>query len=81
MEPGVDMTLFQVNFGSCEDGCRGGDRSVKFKLLSSHRELHSVHLFLLGTNDTDNMDICDLGALGDFVPVEYKTSGSSLYVP
>ena len=38
-------------------------------------------LFLLGTNVTDDAALCDLGNLGDFVPVDEKTSVSSMYVP
>ena len=40
-----------------------------------------MRLFLLGKNVTDDTAICDLGSLGDFVPVNEKTSVSSLDVP
>ena len=40
-----------------------------------------MRLFLLGTNVADDAAICDLGVLGDFVPMDKKTSVISLYVP
>ena len=40
-----------------------------------------MRLFLLGPSVADDMAICDLGALGYFVPVDEKTSVSSLDVP
>ena len=40
-----------------------------------------MHLFILGPNVTVNTAICDLGALGDFVPVDEKTSVSYLDIP
>ena len=40
-----------------------------------------MRLYLLGPDITDNDTVCDLGALGDFVPVEKKLSVSSLDVP
>ena len=42
-----------------DDG--GGEWPVKGKLVSSHCELHSVHLFIMGKNVTYDMAICDLG--------------------
>ena len=70
-----------MNFGIFEVRCWSGDWSVKFNFVSSHCEFHSVCFFLLGTNVADNTDICDLGALGYFVPVDGETSVSFLYVP
>ena len=49
--------------------------------MSSHCKLHSVRLFLLGTDFMDDTVIYERGALGDFVPVDEKTSVSSLDVP
>ena len=40
-----------------------------------------MSLFLLGPNVADDVAICDLGVLGDFVPVDEKSFVSSLYVP
>ena len=59
-----------MNFGSREVGCWGGDWSIIGKLISYHCKLHSVHLFLLGMNATDDRAICDLGALEYFEPVD-----------
>ena len=59
-------------FGSHEVGFWGGEWSVKCKFVSSHCESYYVCLFLMGPNVADNTDICDLGALGDFVPVDEK---------
>ena len=70
-----------MQFGGGEIGCWGGDRSVKCEFVSSHCESHSVRIFILGLNVADDAAICDLGVLGDFVPVDEKTSVSSLYVP
>ena len=39
-----------------------------------------ISLFL-GLNVADDAAICDLGVLGDFVPVDEKSSGSSMYIP
>ena len=61
-----------MKFGSREVRCWGVYWSVKFNFVSSHCEPHYVRLFLLGPNAADNTDICDLGALGDFVPVDEK---------
>ena len=70
-----------MKFGSHEVRCWGGYWSVKCKFVSSHCELHSVRLLLLGINVAVNTAICELVALGDFVPVDEKTSFSYLYVP
>ena len=51
------------------------------EFVSYHSTLHSVRLFLLGPNVADGMAIYDLGVLGGSVPVDGKTSVSSLYVP
>ena len=40
-----------------------------------------MHIFLLRTDVVDNTSICDLGALGELVPVDEETSVSSLDVP
>ena len=40
-----------------------------------------MSLFLLGTSVIDDIAICDLGALGNFVPLDEKTIVSSLDVP
>ena len=40
-----------------------------------------MRLFLLGTDVTDDAPVCDLGALGDFVPVDGKKIVSSRGVP
>ena len=39
-----------------------------------------MHHFLLGINVADDMDICDLGNLGDFLPVDGGRSVCSLYL-
>ena len=70
-----------MQFGGGDIGCWGVYWSVKYEFISSHRESYSVHLFLQGPNVADDAAICDLGVLGDFVPVDEKTSVSSLYVP
>ena len=61
-----------MKFGSHEAGCWGGDLSAKGKFVFSHCELHSVCIFLMGLNVADDTAICDLGTLGDFVPVDEK---------
>ena len=61
-----------MKFGSHEVGCWGGDLSAKGKFVFSHCELHSVCIFLMGLNVADDTAICDLGTLGDFVPVDEK---------
>ena len=40
-----------------------------------------MRIFILGMDIKDDTTICDLGALGDFVLVDGKTSVSSLDVP
>ena len=40
-----------------------------------------MRFLILGMNFTDDTAICDLGTLGDLVPVDEKTSISYLYVP
>ena len=40
-----------------------------------------MNIFLLGPNAVDNAAICDIGVIGYFVPVDEKTSVSSLYLP
>ena len=59
----------------------GGDWYVKGDFVSLHSKSHSVSIFLLRPNVADDAEICDLGVLGDFLPVDEKTSVSSLYVP
>ena len=66
-----------MKFGSHEVGCWVEYWSIKGKFISYHCESHYVHLFLLGPNVSENTAICDLGALGDFVPVD----GKKLLVP
>ena len=61
-----------MQFGGGDIGCWGGDWSVKFDSFSYHIKLHYVRLFLLGTNVADDAEICDLGVLGDFVPLDEK---------
>ena len=61
-----------MKFGCCEVGCLGGYWSVKFKFVSSHFELHAASLFLLGPNVAYDEAVCDLCALGGFVPVDEK---------
>ena len=39
-----------------------------------------MRLFIMGTNVADDAAICDLGFLGDFVPVYEKSSVIYLYV-
>ena len=69
-----------MEFGSSEVGCWGGDWPIKCKFVSSQCESHYMHIFLLGPNVADNTTICDLGALGDFMPVDEKIIVSTLYV-
>ena len=38
-------------------------------------------LLLLGINITDDASICEVGVLGDFVPVDEEAIVSYLYVP
>ena len=40
-----------------------------------------MHLFLMAPNVTYDKAICDIGTLGNFVPVDGKKSVSSLDVP
>ena len=84
----IDVKVFDVNhkligdwgfydnvpmeFGSREVGCWGVEWSIKFNFVSSHRELHYVHIFLLGADVADNTAKWDLGALRNFVPVDEK---------
>ena len=70
-----------MNVGSLEVECWGGDYSVKGKFVPSNCMLHYMRLFLLGMNASEDTDISDLGALGDFVPVDERTSVSYLDVP
>ena len=70
-----------MQFGGGEVVCWGVDWSVKCEFFSSHHESQSVRLFLLGTNASDDVEICDIGVLGEFVSMDKKTSVSSLYVP
>ena len=69
-----------IKFGDCEVRCWGGDWSIKCECVSSHCELHYVNIFLLGLNVTYDAAICDLGVLGDFVPVDEKIIVIYLYV-
>ena len=59
----------------------GGDWSIKCEFVSSRSKLHSVCLFILRPNVADDAEICDLGVLGGFVPVDENASVSYLYVP
>ena len=70
-----------MQFLGGEVGCWGGDCSVKVEFVFSHSKSHYVRIFLLGPNVADDAAICDLVVLGDFVPVDEKSSVSSLYVP
>ena len=70
-----------MKFGSRDVGYWGEYCSVKCNFISSHCESHSVRIFILWPTITDDMDIFDLGALGDIVHVYERTSLSSLYVP
>ena len=58
-----------------------GDWFVKGESIYFHSKSNSVHFFILGAYVAYNAEICDFGVLGDFVPVDEKTSVSSLYVP
>ena len=40
-----------------------------------------MRLFLLGPNVIDDVEICDLGVMGDFVTVDEKASVNSLHLP
>ena len=70
-----------MQFVGGEFGCFGGYLSVRFEFVSSDFDLHYVSLFLLGPNVVDDAVICELGILGDFMPVYEKASVSSLYIP
>ena len=70
-----------MNFEGYEVGFWVVYWSVKCKFLSSHCYSHYVRLLLLGPNVVDDAAICDLGALGEFLPVDEKTSVSFLYFP
>ena len=70
-----------MNFGSREVGCWGRYWSVKGKFVSSQCESHHVYLFITGTNVSEDTDICDLGALRKFLPVDEKISVGSLNFP
>ena len=50
----------------------GWIRFRQIRFFSSHCESHYVRLFLLGGNVADDATVCDLGVLGDFVPVDEK---------
>ena len=69
-----------MKFGGCEVGFWVEYWSFKCKFVSSQCESHSRHLFLLVKNVADDADIYDLGALGDFLPVNGKNVNFR-YVP
>ena len=45
---------------------------IKGKLISYHYYFHSVSLFLMGLGVSDDATLCELGVLGDFIPVDKK---------
>ena len=65
-----------MHFWGDKIGCWGGYWSVKGEYIFYHSELNYVRLFLLGKNVSDNVEICDFGVLGDFVPVDEEASVS-----
>ena len=63
LDPGVDKTLFQCIFQVVRSGAGVETGLSKVSLLC---------LFILGLNVVDSAEICDLGILGDSMPVYAK---------
>ena len=70
LEPGIKRMLFQCSFDVVRYDAEMENGTSKASYPSPHCDFHSVRIFLLGTDVADYATVCDLGALGDFVPVD-----------
>ena len=70
LEYGVKRTLFYCSLDVVRLDYWVDSGPIKGKLISYHYYFHSVSLFLMGLGVSDDATLCELGVLGDFIPVD-----------